>query len=270
MPVFALSPDMRLDSERPKKADWEKLIASFEEKIESLEKSNHLQAQFISHLSHELRNPLTSMMGVLEFVQNYKNNENQLSLMPYLDRIHHSAELLIEILNEAVDFSKIEAGKMTLHREWTDMKGLIHSAKEIALGYLPKMKKEHLQIELAALYNLPKLKIDGTKIKQVLINLLTNAIKFTNEGSIKIISWIENNELHIEVEDTGIGIKEEDRDKIFNPFEQITSGKGTPYGAGLGMTISKSLVEMHGGRLTFESEFGKGSTFCVYLPLLTT
>ena len=241
------------------------LVASH---AESLRRANHQKSSFISHLSHEIRNPLSSIIGTIDYLNLYQK-EDLGEVGSMLQRIDRSAKHVLDILNEALDYSKAESGKLVVHREWTNFNELITEVHDIILGYVQKLDKTSLTIDFGTLYNLPSVYVDYTKIKQVLINLLTNAVKFTAKGHIKLYSWIENNELVMAIEDTGMGIKEQDKEKVFEAFELGHDGsESNPWGAGLGMSISKNIIELHGGKIWFDSTLGEGSTFFISIPLI--
>ncbi len=247
--------------------DGEPLESTSLQRNESSQSDNE-RLGFISNFSHELRNPLSSIVGTLDYLLTHRAHEVS-SVRDLLERMDRSARHVLEVLNTLVDYSRLEAGKLALRREWTDLNVVIRSARDIAIGYVEKLGKHALTIDTGALYDLPPIHADETKIRQVLINILHNAVKFTEEGTIHLITWIENDHVHIAVKDNGIGIRTRDRDKIFKAYEQVNPSDH-PYGAGLGLYISKSIVEMHGGRIWFESEYGQGTTFYVALPIHTS
>ncbi|MET0284150.1 MAG: ATP-binding protein, partial [Polyangiales bacterium] len=183
----------------------------------------------------------------------------------FLQKIERSGQHLLQMINGVLDFGKLEVGRTELTLGPVDLDALI---REVTDQMIDLAQRKNIQLELA--YAAPDKRLllgDGLRIKQVLINLLANAIKFSEAGSVVSIRWSEHPDgQRIEVEDRGIGIAPADHERVFTSFEQ--AGEGRKYGGtGLGLSISRSLVRMHGGELSVRSELGKGSTFVVRLPL---
>lgn len=220
-----------------------------------------LKSEFITNVSHEIRTPLNAILGFSQLLENkeYSKEKHQ----KYINNISLSAGHLLKLVNSILDFSKIEAGKMDLFSEKFDIaetiEDVILSIKSMAIQKNIKIKTELEDVTWDA---------DIIKFKQILLNLLSNAIKFTPEnGQIVIRTKVEKNELMIEVEDKGIGIASEDTDKIFKYFRQIDSSHSrNQEGTGLGLALSKKLVELHNGTIGFESKKNKGSKFWFKLP----
>jgi signal transduction histidine kinase len=175
---------------------------------------------------------------------------------------------LLQLINDVLDLAKIEAGKMELNPETFAIKEVIG---EVCTIIEPMASKKNITMSVEAPAEAVLVTIDPVKFKQVLYNLLSNAVKFTPEnGDIKLIASLEDSEqMRVEVRDTGIGIKTEDLTRLFHEFEQLDSGLGRQQqGTGLGLALTKKIVELQGGSITVESQFGKGSTFTVALPAL--
>ena len=238
--------------------------------IEEMAKADQLKSQFLANMSHELRTPLNSIIGFSRVI--LKGIDGPITDLQRqdLNAIYNSGQHLLSLINDILDLSKIEAGKMELMFE--DDANL----NEIIQGVLPTVrgliKDKPIELIVNLEPNVPLVRADPTKIRQVLLNLLSNAAKFTEQGSITIQTQIErinsHEEVLISVTDTGIGIAEEDQSKLFEPFSQVdASPTRKTGGTGLGLSISRYLVEMHGGRIGLKSELGKGSTFYFTIPV---
>lgn len=216
------------------------------------------KANFLANMSHEIRTPLNGIIGITELL-----SETNLSLgqKDYLETLKTSANLLLDIVNDILDFSKIEAGKMELEEVNFDLWEIV--AKTVKL-FVPQSSKKQIKLD----YEIEKsveinLSGDAARLRQVLHNLLSNAVKFTERGEIKLkVSAEQNNFLLFEVFDTGIGIELHKQAKIFEPFSQADVSTTRQFGGtGLGLAICKQIVQMMGGEIGVESEFGKGSRF---------
>lgn len=232
---------------------------------ESAEHANTMKSKFLANMSHELRTPLNSIINFAYMVSMGlfgPVNDEQVS---FLNRIHTNGQHLLGLINDILDISKIEAGRLELCIESVYLDELIHSIMSTAIG-LTKDKPITLHEDVAP--DLPPIKADHTRIRQVLLNLLSNAAKFTDEGTITVKARYEGPEVFISVSDTGVGIAPEDQEHIFGEFQQVESCSNRQYeGTGLGLAISKQLVEMHNGRIWVESTLGAGATFYVSLPI---
>lgn len=262
-----------------------------------LERSNRLKSQFIATVSHELRTPLNSILGFSELLMDEVFGTLTDKQKRYVNNIYNSGSHLLQLINNILDIAKIESGKMELHYESFSVHQAI-SEVETVIKPLADKKNQRLLVSIGK--DVSVIKADKTKFKQILYNLLSNAVKFTNEGGeifldaniigggspknhkifggvsegsayfIKDSNICRGNEscLMISVTDTGIGIKKEDHEKIFSEFEQVDSSFSRRYeGTGLGLALTKRLVELHGGEIFVESEEGKGSKFTVVIPL---
>lgn len=231
------------------------------------EKSNRIKSEFLANMSHELRTPLNSIIGFSQLlnVQTFGDlNEKQIG---YVANIHKSGKHLLELINDILDISKIESGNMKYE---PDKINLLQTMDEVITLVEPISRSKSIEFESSMDIGNFEIYADKTKIKQILLNLLANAIKFTDKnGKVTVCSKIVNDKIDIAVSDTGIGIPAEKLEDIFNPFKQLDSSYNRKYeGTGLGLSIVKRYVEMHNGDLRVESEVGKGSTFTVRLPAI--
>jgi diguanylate cyclase (GGDEF)-like protein/PAS domain S-box-containing protein len=249
-----------------------------------LEKSNKLKSQFIATMSHELRTPLNSILGFSELLMDEAFGALTDKQKRYVSNINNSGSHLLQLINNILDIAKIESGKMELHYEAFSARQAI-SEVETVIKPLVNKKKQKLHITIDDKVSV--IKADKVKFKQILYNLLSNAVKFTNDGHDIFLDadliggddrsyFLKNPNictgsescLRISVTDTGIGIKKEDHEKIFSEFEQVDSSFSRRYeGIGLGLALTKKLVELHGGEISVESEEGKESKFTVVIPL---
>lgn len=233
------------------------------------EEARILKEQFAANISHELRTPLNVILGFTELMYLRPAVYGDVRWPPTLVRdIHHvyqSSKQLLELVNDVLDLSRTDAAKMPVHKEEADLESVIDDALSIVRN-LTDGKDVILATDLPA--TLPVLCFDPTRIRQVLINLLNNAIRFTEHGSVTVCGRVTDREVILSVTDTGIGISPGELPRIFDEFRQVDEPlNGTQKGTGLGLAISKRLVELHGGRIWAESEGGIGSTFSFSLPI---
>jgi len=230
-----------------------------------IKEADRLKSEFMANMSHELRTPLNAIIGFSELLLDGIDGEISDVQRTDLTHIHDSGAHLLGIINDILDLSKIEAGKMDLVKEEVDLAGILRGVISVSKTLIKG--KDVKLVDLIG-EGLPTIVADGKRLKQVVLNLVSNAAKFTEKGEITIKAEpAGNSHVLISVRDTGIGIKEEDIPKVFEKFRQIdmssTRNKG---GTGLGMAITKKLVELHGGSMWLESKVGEGTTFFVKLP----
>jgi GAF domain-containing protein/DNA-binding response OmpR family regulator len=240
---------------------------ALEEANARLQELDRLKSQFLAHMSHELRTPLNSVIGFSEVLCDGLVGPLTPEQLECADNILTSGEHLLALINDILDLSKIEAGRVKLALTTFGVKEWLEEAQK-TISPLIEKKSQTLTIELDD--DVPSLTADPIRLKQVLINLLGNANKFTpEEGQITLSCRMADSETMIfSVTDTGIGIKIEDQEVIFEEFRQSSNvSVGETQGTGLGLTISKRLVEMHGGQIWVDSEYGVGSTFSFLLPV---
>jgi signal transduction histidine kinase len=237
-------------------------------RAQELEKINQVKSQFLANVTHELRSPVNAIIGLAELLRMSADKGSIEQIKERLSFMISSATNLRNVITNILDLSKIEAGKMDVAHQDINAVSLISEIAETArllLGNKP------VAVEVRAPVMTTMVSTDPIKLRQILMNLVSNAAKFTESGRIEIALSILGSSLMIAISDTGIGIKEEDLHKLFTAFSQIEDAKTKKHeGTGLGLTISKNLVELIGGTISITSTYGKGTTFVVSLPLQNT
>lgn len=232
---------------------------------EEAERANNTKSAFLASMSHELRTPLNAVINFTRFVIDGDTgpvNEEQVEL---LTEVVNSAKHLLNLINDVLDMSKIESGSLSLFIEKdVSLNALLKSVTTAGQGLLAG---KSVQIRAEIEENLPLVQADRQRILQILLNIVSNACKFTEEGEIAVQAHQAGEEVIISVKDTGPGIAPEDQELVFQAFKQTTTGLRQGSGTGLGMPIARSLAEAHGGRLWLESEYGHGATFRVAIPI---
>ncbi|OGP16410.1 MAG: hypothetical protein A2V21_301065 [Deltaproteobacteria bacterium GWC2_55_46] len=235
--------------------------------------ANKMKSQFLANVSHELRTPLNSIIGFSELLQEKAFGDLNERQMQYVEYVHSSGSHLLHLINNILDLSKMEAGRMELAPESFSVMEVLGEV----LGIIrPLAHERNIAIDSKAVPASPMLVADKAKFKQIIMNLLSNAVKFNVQGGSIKVDWKISEEpsgmrivrfITFMISDTGIGIKGEDKDKLFREFEQIDSSTSREYGGtGLGLVLTKRLVELHNGSIWVESSPGAGSTFYVKLP----
>ena len=231
------------------------------------EEASVAKSRFLAMMSHELRTPLNSILGFSQFmVDEIMGRMGNARYMEYAADIQHSARHLLDVINDILDISKVEAGEAKLEEEDLDLRDLAAAVQRLMS---PRISAKSQVLSVTVPDNMPKLRGDGRVIRQVLMNLFSNANKFTPEGGALTLSTGVDYRggIRIEVTDTGIGIAAEDVPLVLEAFGQVrTSHTVTHEGTGLGLTLSKQLVELHGGDLAIQSEVGKGTTVILRFP----
>ncbi|MBL8062548.1 MAG: GAF domain-containing protein [Anaerolineales bacterium] len=240
-----------------------------QEAVREMREVDRLKSQFLANMSHELRTPLNSIIGFSRVILKGIDGPVTELMQQDLTAIYNSGQHLLGLINDILDLAKIEAGKMELAYDEVNISDLVNSVFSTMSGLI-KDKPIHMRHSIEP--NLPTVKADAIRIRQVMINLLSNAAKFTEEGEIvvnvKTYKGVDGrNQVKISVTDTGPGISEKDQEKLFQPFSQVdASPTRKTGGTGLGLSICQQLINMHGGTIWVESEVGKGSTFHFTLP----
>jgi PAS domain S-box-containing protein len=238
------------------------------EKNAELERANKAKDSFLASMSHELRTPLNGIIGFAEFLADGKPGAVNSKQKEYLEDILNSGRHLLHLINDILDIVKIQAGKLELN-PGTFL--LIDVIQEVRAGVLPLAQNKNIQVEVQIAPELGSVTLDEQRFRQILYNLLSNALKFTNDaGNVEIRAASDGaGFFKLSVQDSGIGIKPEDMLRLFREFEQLETGTSRRYdGTGLGLALTRRIVELQGGAIHVQSEAGKGSTFTVTLPLV--
>jgi PAS domain S-box-containing protein len=264
---------------------------TLQQKNGELEEASRMKSEFLANMSHELRTPLNAIIGFSELLKDGVVGDLSVQQNGFIGDIFNAGKHLLSLINDILDLSKVEAGKMELDLEQVPIRALFATSLPIIKE---KAAERRIRLELEAGSDLGEIRVDVRKVKQILYNLLSNAVKFTNDGGRVVLradrvtgadvgqtpgSWkgrsfaARENEyaefLKISVTDDGIGISEEDLERLFQPFSQIDSGLARKFeGTGLGLAMVKLLTELHGGAITMESSVGEGSCVTVWLPVL--
>jgi signal transduction histidine kinase/CheY-like chemotaxis protein len=245
-----------------------RLFQEVQEKGQQLEIASHHKSQFVANMSHELRTPLNAIIGYSEMLEEEAEELGQEGFLPDLKNINVAGKHLLGLINDILDLSKIEAGKMELFLESFDVPPLV---REVVTTVQPLVENNDNTLDVHCASDIGAMHADLTKVKQALFNLLSNACKFTNQGTVRLdvaeeavngSPWIR-----FRVSDTGIGMTSEQMEKLFEAFSQADASTTREFGGtGLGLAISRMFCQMMGGDITVESTFGEGSTFTIRLP----
>ena len=237
-----------------------------EDARQQAEDANQIKSQFLANMSHELRTPLNAILNFTAFVADGVMGDVNEEQEDALRQSISSGKHLLALINDILDVTKIEAGLMDLFIQPVDLSEVINGAVSIGKG-LAKDKPVQLIVEVQE--KLPTTYGDKRRLRQVFLNVISNAFKFTKEGSVTIYADSTDTHLNVRVTDTGIGIAPENYDMVFESFKQVKNDNLEVVGTGLGMPISKYFVESHQGKMWFESQVGVGTTFFIQLPILT-
>jgi len=240
------------------------LYRRLERQSAALEVASRHKSEFLASMSHELRTPLNAIIGFSEVLLERMFGELNERQDEYLRDIWSSGKHLLELLNDILDLSKIEAGQMVLNRS----EFVVRKSLEYCLSLVREQAvKQRIHLSLEVDPEVGLLDADRLRFRQVMLNLLSNAVKFTPDGGrVDVRASIQGDDLVVTVADTGVGVAADDRQRIFDSFQQGTRPAGQAEGTGLGLTLSKRIVELHAGRIWLESEVGRGSTFGFALP----
>jgi signal transduction histidine kinase/CheY-like chemotaxis protein len=244
-------------------ADRERLAAELAASVEALMAANQAKTDFLTSMSHELRTPLNAIIGFSDLMRGeLPDGDRRLVPAEWIDNIHTSGRHLLDLINDVLDLAKIEAGRLELHPEPVDLAGVL-AETVAALRPLALRKGVHLDAETLPV----TVRADRLRLRQILNNLVSNAIKFTPaQGSVRLTGARADGEVLVTVVDTGVGIAPEDQELIFEQFQQVGDRSANQAGTGIGLALTRRLVEAHGGSIGLESEVGHGSRFTVRLP----
>ena len=244
--------------------DSTRVERALRERAEALETTDRLKSEFIANVSYELRTPLNAIIGFAEILEKQLFGELNDRQLEYAHAIVESSERLISLINDILDLATIEAGYLQLELESVDIRELLNSI--FTLGH-ERARSRGLELVLDCPPKVGEVTADPRRLKQALFNLLSNAFKFTPEGgSVTVAAARENGELLLSVADTGVGIAKEDRNQVFDKFSRATSNPRQS-GAGLGLSLVRSLVELHGGRVDLTSELDRGTKVTCRIPV---
>ena len=243
--------------ERNRRLEWQS---------RELEKASRLKSEFLASMSHELRTPINAVLGYTSLLREEIYGELTDKQKNGLDKINRASQHLLDLINDILDLSKMEAGKMPVYLEEVSLQ---HVLSELAEAVEPLVRDKDLEFIVRAPDDMPTLFTDRTKVKQILLNLLSNAVKFTSTGHVTLQAEPNGaDRILITVEDTGIGIKQEDLEKIFDDFRQVDQSPTREYGGtGLGLSITRKLIALLDGQIEVESRYGEGSRFTIDMPL---
>ncbi len=254
-----------------------RLARELEEKKRQLEEVSRHKSAFLASMSHELRTPLNAIIGFAEVLLDENLDPSPEERREFLEHVLNSGRHLLGLINEVLDLSKIEAGRMELRRSQVDLGALM---EDVAASVGPLTARKDLKLTRGVTPGLPAVSADQAKIRQVLLNLVSNAVKFTPSGGTILMRaecaqvsqgsrgageqgrWIE-----VSVADSGIGIPAEEQERIFLEFQRVPGAEGKEQGTGLGLALARRFVELHGGAIRVESSLGHGSTFTFTLPI---
>ena len=227
--------------------------------------ANRHKSEFLANMTHELRTPIQSIIGYVDLVKEELEIEGLVELQEDLDKVTNNSRRLLSLINSVLDFAKVEAGKMDINLEVCAINTVLVEVKDTIE---PLVVRNQNQLETIGMQLQEQITVDKEKLEQVLVNLLSNACKFTNKGTVTFSAELQNNEVLFSVKDTGIGISAEDIEDIFDEFQQVDGSQSRHFqGTGLGLAICKRFCELIGAQISVTSELNVGSTFMVRLPL---
>jgi signal transduction histidine kinase len=230
---------------------------------EELEAASRHKSEFLATMSHELRTPLNAIIGFSQVLKQQMYGPLNEQQADYVDDVLSSGQHLLNLINDILDLAKVEAGRMELQPSTFELPVLLENAASMVRE---RANRQGIGLSVAADDSAADMEGDERKVKQILFNLLSNAVKFTpSGGKVTLAARATGDQVVISVRDTGIGIRPEDQERIFEEFYQVGASR-TQEGTGLGLALTRRLVELHGGQLTVESEPGVGSTFTVTMP----
>src|SRR5262249_13728174 len=242
-----------------------RLFREIESKGRQLAVASQHKSEFLANMSHELRTPLNAIIGYSEMLQEEAQDLHQDSFVPDLEKINAAAKHQLSLINDILDLSNIEAGRMELELPDFHLPTAIDNALTLVRE---RATRRGIALQATVDARLGDVRADERKVKQVVLNLLSNAIKFTPEGGrIDVRAVPVDGSVEVSVSDTGVGIAPEDQDAVFEEFRQVGTADKKVEGTGLGLTLCRKFVELHGGRIWVKSQVGVGSTFAFTIPM---
>lgn len=242
------------------------LYAELDDRAESLREATALKSRFLSYMSHEFRTPLGSIRSIARILMDRMDGPLTSEQVKQIELIQDSAVELTEMVNDLLDLARIEAGRIVISPEWFEMVDLFSALRGM---FKPLLGNSAVTLHLEEPVNLPPIYTDHKKLSQILRNYISNALKFTTEGEVRVSARrLDEENVHFAVADTGIGIPPEYQEKIFQDFVQVDSPlQKKLHGTGLGLSLSKKIAELLGGNVGMTSQPGVGSTFTVTIPI---
>src|SRR5262249_46807974 len=241
-----------------------RLFLEIEDKSRQLAAASQHKSEFLANMSHELRTPLNAIIGYSELLEEEAGDLDGGRLVPDLQKIAAAAKHQLSLINDILDLSKVEAGRMELELSDFDLPSAIDNALTLVRE---RATRRGITLGRAIGDRVGLIRADERKVKQVLLNLLSNALKFTPEaGRIHVGVTVNGELVEVSVADTGVGVAHEDQEAIFEEFRQVGTADKKVEGTGLGLALARKFIELHGGRIWVKSQLGKGSTFTFTLP----
>jgi signal transduction histidine kinase len=242
-----------------------RLFKELEAANRELAAASQHKSEFLANMSHELRTPLNAIIGFSEVLSEKMFGELNEKQEEYLKDIHASGTHLLSLINDILDLSKIEAGRMELELTDFDLPTALDNALTLVRE---RAGRRSIALHTSIDNRLGQIQADERKIRQVVLNLLSNAIKFTPEGGrIEVVAALRDGSVEVSVSDTGVGIAPEDQEKVFEEFRQVGTADKKAEGTGLGLTLCRKFIELHGGKIWVKSQLGAGSTFTFTIPI---
>jgi signal transduction histidine kinase len=264
--LTALALHEQLRARRDAHRKLSETVRELDDARRSAEQSSRVKSHFMANMSHELRTPLNAILGFSEVIRDALVGPLDVRYQGYAQDIHSSGQHLLGLINDVLDLSKIEAGRLTLHEEQVDLAKLAGDCQRLLAE---RFLAAQLTLAIDLPPDLPRVRGDELRLKQILLNLLSNAAKFTPAGGRVVLAMeaMPEGAIRLSVADTGIGMRPEEIPLVLQPFRQVESSLNRRYdGAGLGLPLARTLAELHGGKLVIESAPGKGTKVTITLP----
>lgn len=259
------TPELNIELESiPSESGLERRVAELEGQLRGAVEASKQKSRFVASLSHELRTPLTSIIGFTEMLLEDTDEPLTAGQRKMMMRVNENSGRLLQMITDLLNLAKMESGRTTVNLSLVDLPALIHQVIETMQ---PIVRGTEVTLVGEVDGEIPPIRTDGQKLGQILVNLVSNAIKFTPKGAVTLRAERKGSKVVIKVTDTGIGISRSDFGRIFEEFRQIETPHARRNGSGLGLAITRRLVKLLGGEITVSSKLGQGSTFTVTLPV---